>query len=188
MPDDAIYVYCNMTREGETCIFPDQHSASVPNIPWKKENNKTKWYSNLRGGSKVAKTNFLLKFRNCSFLQITYDTAGMVQMTFLKLLSEEGYQNFTYTCINSVAWFDSKTQTFDLSLRLRGDNGLEFSHRSAKPFVITDGCKSGKGKKQTVFEIRTKKVVQLPIVDFFPVDYGMPNQAFGFSTGPVCFR
>lgn len=57
MTDDAIYVYCNMTREGETCIFPDLHSASVPNIPWRKENNETNWYSRLRGGSKVMKNN-----------------------------------------------------------------------------------------------------------------------------------
>lgn len=109
-------------------------------------------------------------------------------MTFLKLLSEEAYQNFTFTCINSVAWFNSKTQKFDLSLKLKGDDGREFSHNSIRPFVIKDGCKSRKGKNQTVLEIRTKKIKHLPIVDFLPMDYGMPNQAFGFSAGPVCFR
>ena len=30
-------------------------------------------------------------------------------MTFLRLLSEEAHQNFTYTCINSVAWYDNSS-------------------------------------------------------------------------------
>lgn len=43
-----------MSSEGETCVFPDIHSSSMPNIPWKKENKESEWYSNLRGGSKVG--------------------------------------------------------------------------------------------------------------------------------------
>lgn len=54
MPDDAIYVYCNMTGGGETCVFPDIHSSQMPNIPWRKEGNRNNWYSNLRGGFKVS--------------------------------------------------------------------------------------------------------------------------------------
>lgn len=42
-----------MSAEGETCVFPDIHSSSMPNIPWRKENKEPEWYSNLRGGSKV---------------------------------------------------------------------------------------------------------------------------------------
>lgn len=65
MADDAVYVYCNMTNMGETCVYPDIHSSQMPNIPWRKENNKTDWYSNLRGGFKVS----LNRFRNtCLFL------------------------------------------------------------------------------------------------------------------------
>ena len=45
-----------------------------------------------------------------------------------------------------------------------------------------------KGKSQTVFEIRSEKLGQLPIIDFFPVDYGLPHQAFGFEVGPACFK
>jgi collagen type V/XI/XXIV/XXVII alpha len=52
MPDDAVYVFCNLTGSGETCVFPDIHSSKMPNIPWRKEN--TDWYSNLRGGFKVS--------------------------------------------------------------------------------------------------------------------------------------
>lgn len=42
-----------MSAEGETCVFPDIHSSSMPNIPWRKENKESEWYSKLRGGSKV---------------------------------------------------------------------------------------------------------------------------------------
>lgn len=53
MIDDAIYVYCNMTGHGETCVFPDIHSSQMPNIPFRKEADKNDWYSNLRGGFRV---------------------------------------------------------------------------------------------------------------------------------------
>lgn len=55
MPEDAVYVFCNMTNAGETCIFPDIHTAQMPNIPWDKESRKDDvWYSDLRGGFKVS--------------------------------------------------------------------------------------------------------------------------------------
>lgn len=53
MPDDAIYVYCNLTSHGETCISPDIHSSQMQNIPWRKDGESTDWYSNLRGGFRV---------------------------------------------------------------------------------------------------------------------------------------
>lgn len=45
-----------------------------------------------------------------------------------------------------------------------------------------------KAKSETVFEVRTKNLEHLPIVDFYPMDYGLPHQAFGFEVGPVCFK
>lgn len=75
-----------------------------------------------------------------------------------------------------------------MAIKLLGDNDQEFSFSSAKPQVISDGCKARKGKGETIFEIRTKKLHQLPIVDFYPVDYGKPDQAFGFTIGAACFR
>lgn len=47
---------------------------------------------------------------------------------------------------------------------------------------------TGKSKSETVFEVRTKKLNFLPIIDFYPTDYGLPHQAFGFQVGPVCFK
>ena len=53
MPDDAIYVFCNMTADGDTCVFPDIHSASIVNIPWRKTANSDARFSDLRGGFQV---------------------------------------------------------------------------------------------------------------------------------------
>lgn len=96
MPDDAIYVFCNMTGSGETCVYPDLQSSKMPNIPWRKEGGKEDWYSNMRGASKV-----------------TYETVGVVQMTFLRLLSQKAHQNFTFTCVNSAAWYNQRTFNYD---------------------------------------------------------------------------
>lgn len=153
---------------------------------------KSLGFNNLHGRRKIrwSGTPCINKY-NSSFrksLQVTYETVGVVQMTFLRLLSEEAYQNFTYTCINSVAWYNMKSRKYDLSIKLLGENEQEFSHLALKPYIIADGCKTRKSKGETIFEIRTQKLSQLPIIDFYPVDYGMPNQAFGFSIGPVCFR
>lgn len=41
---------------------------------------------------------------------------------------------------------------------------------------------------QTTLEIRTKKLHEVPIVDFMPFDYGTEGQMIGFEVGPVCFN
>jgi collagen type V/XI/XXIV/XXVII alpha len=73
--------------------------------------------------------------------QITYETIGVVQMTFLRLLSQEAYQNFTYTCINSAAWFNLKTNNHDMAIKLLGENETEFGIEGTRPSVLIDGCK-----------------------------------------------
>lgn len=64
MIDDAIYVFCNLTAQGETCVFPDVHTSQMQNIPWRRENDRTDWYSNLRGGFQVRNNFPLLFFLN----------------------------------------------------------------------------------------------------------------------------
>lgn len=175
MPDDAVYVFCNMTVSGETCVFPDIHSSKIINIPWRRTSRDGAWFSALRGGFKI-----------------TYETTGVVQMTFLRLLSSYAYQNFTYTCVRSKAWFDEENLNHNKAIRLMGQDDQIFSIDTIKPNVITDGCatKSGVpgGQARTVFEVRSKTLDHLPLVDFQPTDYGLPNQAFGFEAGPVCFK
>jgi len=176
MPDDAVYVFCNMTVAGETCVFPDVRSSKIINIPWRRTSKgDDAWFSELRGG-----------------FTITYETTGVVQMTFLRLLSSYAYQNFTYSCVQSKAWFDEDNLNHDKAIKFQGQDEHIFSIDTIKPNVLIDGCAGGRGvptdKARTVFEVRTDKLSQLPLVDFQPKDYGMPNQAFGFEAGPVCFK
>lgn len=75
-----------------------------------------------------------------------------------------------------------------MAIKLLGSSGQEYSYSGLKPTLLFDGCKSRDSKSESIFEIRTEKLNQLPIIDFMPVDYGQPNQAFGFAVGPVCFK
>merc|ERR1712037_983760 len=169
MPDDAVKVWCNMESGGETCVSPDVHASRMPNIPWRKSTEG--WYSTLRGG-----------------FRISYDSMGPVQLPFLRLMSSQAHQNFTYTCINSAAWYDSRIGNYENAIKLQGDNEVEFTAEENKPNVILDGCKAKRAESKTVFEVRTEKLGELPLVDFYPVDYGQQQQAFGFEVVPVCFK
>lgn len=126
MSDDAVFVFCNLTAKGETCIYPDKDRAVLPSyIQWRKEDDND-WYSTLKDGFKV-----------------TYDSIGSVQMTFLRLLSQEGYQNFTYKCINSAAWYNTELKNFDSAIKFLGDNEMEIGYDTdkLKPNILVDGCK-----------------------------------------------
>lgn len=74
--------------------------------------------------------------------QIGYESTGSVQMTFLRLLHEEIRQNFTYTCINSVAWFNARLGNYDSAIKFIDESETEFTVDSVnKIAVIHDGCK-----------------------------------------------
>lgn len=64
-------------------------------------------------------------------------------MTFLRLLSQEGHQNFTYTCINSAAWFNANLNNFKSAVKLLGENEEEIAYEnpSLSPNVLSDGCR-----------------------------------------------
>merc|ERR1719187_3133155 len=143
MTDDAVKVWCNMESGGETCVSPDVHASRMPNIPWRKSTEG--WYSTLRGG-----------------FRISYDSMGPVQLTFLRLMSSQAHQNFTYTCINSAAWYDSRIGNHNSAIKLQGENEVEFTADENKPNVIVDGCKAKRAESKTVFEVRTEKLGELP--------------------------
>lgn len=48
-------------------------------------------------------------------------------MAFLRLSSEMGYQNFTYSCVNSIAWFNTQSEQLDLAVKLMGANEHVFN-------------------------------------------------------------
>jgi Fibrillar collagen C-terminal domain len=76
-------------------------------------------------------------------------------MTFLRLLSQKAYQNFTFTCVNAVAWYNQRTFNYDQAIKLLGDNEQEFSAKGVRPNVIIDGCKvtltTPSGRKRNFF-------------------------------------
>lgn len=82
----------------------------------------------------------------CPLPQLSYVDAegspvGMVQMTFLRLLSASARQNVTYNCYQSVAWQDAATGSYDKAMRFLGSNDEELSHDNC-PYIraLVDGC------------------------------------------------
>lgn len=66
---------------------------------------------------------------------------GVVQMTFLRLLSASANQNVTYNCYQSVAWHDATTGSYDKAMRFLGSNDEEMSYDNS-PYIraLVDGC------------------------------------------------
>lgn len=79
-------------------------------------------------------------------LQLSYVDAegnpiGVVQMTFLRLLSAAARQNMTYNCYQSVAWHDQEQDNYDKAVRFLGSNDEEMSYDN-NPYMrsLVDGC------------------------------------------------
>ncbi|KAB1274963.1 Collagen alpha-1 chain [Camelus dromedarius] len=127
-------------------------------------------------------------YSQLSYLDVEGNSINMVQMTFLKLLTASARQNFTYNCHQSVAWYDVSSGSYDKALRFLGSNDEEMSYDNS-PYIraLSDGCASRKGYGNTVIEINTPKIDQVPIVDVMINDFGDQSQKFGFEVGPVCF-
>uniref|UniRef100_A0A4W6EZ10 Procollagen, type V, alpha 1 n=1 Tax=Lates calcarifer TaxID=8187 RepID=A0A4W6EZ10_LATCA len=172
---DSFKVYCNFTAGGESCIFPDKKSEGVRLTSWVKENPGS-WFSEFKRGKLL------------SYVDAEGNPIGVVQMTFLRLLSAAARQNMTYNCYQSVAWHDQEQDNYDKAIRFLGSNDEEMSYDN-NPYIraMVDGCALKKGYEKTVLEINTPKVEQVPFVDIMFNDFGGSTQKFGFEVGPVCF-
>uniref|UniRef100_A0A8C9M5P0 Collagen type V alpha 1 chain n=1 Tax=Panthera tigris altaica TaxID=74533 RepID=A0A8C9M5P0_PANTA len=165
---DSFKVYCNFTAGGATCVFPDKKS----------EGNRETQSPKQAPGSEPS----------LSYVDAEGNPVGVVQMTFLRLLSASANQNITYNCYQSVAWQDAATGSYDKAMRFLGSNDEEMSYDNS-PYIraLVDGCAKKKGYQKTVLEIDTPKVEQVPIVDIMFNDFGEASQKFGFEVGPACF-
>uniref|UniRef100_A0A8C0LKH7 Fibrillar collagen NC1 domain-containing protein n=1 Tax=Canis lupus dingo TaxID=286419 RepID=A0A8C0LKH7_CANLU len=172
---DSFKVYCNFTAGGATCVFPDKKSEGARITSWPKENPGS-WFSEFKRGKLL------------SYVDAEGNPVGVVQMTFLRLLSASANQNITYNCYQSVAWQDAATGSYDKAMRFLGSNDEEMSYDNS-PYIraLVDGCATKKGYQKTVLEIDTPKVEQVPIVDIMFNDFGEASQKFGFEVGPACF-
>lgn len=79
--------------------------------------------------------------KQLSYADAEGNPIGVVQMTFLRLLSAAARQNLTYNCYQSVAWHDSELNSYDKAIRLLGSNDEEMSHDN-NPYIraMVDGC------------------------------------------------
>jgi len=97
-------------------------------------------------------------------------------------------QKFTYFCVNVAGWYDTDSSSTANALDFMGDSDFEWKGSGIKDNDVTfDGCTNRHSNSYTVFQLKTKKLSRLPIVDFKPKDYGKAWQQFGFELGPVCF-
>uniref|UniRef100_A0A8B9QZF3 Fibrillar collagen NC1 domain-containing protein n=1 Tax=Anas platyrhynchos TaxID=8839 RepID=A0A8B9QZF3_ANAPL len=135
-----------------------------------------RWFSQFKEGSRF------------SYTDSDGQPLGVVQLTFLRLLSVSARQNFTYHCHRSVAWHSTSTGDHRHALRFLAANEEELSYDTS-PYIkaVADGCAARKGSSRTVLEVSTPRLEQLPLTDVRVVDFGEPNQRFGFEVGPVCF-
>lgn len=76
-----------------------------------------------------------------SYVDADGNAINMVQMTFLRLLTASARQNFTYSCHQSVAWYDASSDSYNKALRFLGANDEEMSYDN-NPYIkaISDGC------------------------------------------------
>lgn len=66
-----------------------------------------------------------------------------IQMTFMRLMSNQASQNVTYHCKNSIAYMDSATGNLKKALLLQGSNDVEIRAEGNSRFtysVSEDGC------------------------------------------------
>ncbi|NXI36087.1 CO5A1 protein, partial [Galbula dea] len=184
---DSFKVYCNFTAGGETCVFPRKdlqevsQSQEVPRQPWVVEICQEE-----HGIHHGLSPSWSWQF---SYVDSENRGLGVVQLTFLRLLSISARQNFTYHCHHSVAWHSSSSGDHQRALHFLAANEEELSYHSS-PYLkaLVDGCAAGQGPSQTVLEVVTPVLEQLPLQDLRVMDFGQPGQKFGFQLGPLCFH
>lgn len=77
-----------------------------------------------------------------SYMDADGEPVAVVQLGFLRLLSIQARQNFTYHCHHSVAWTDqTAVHRYQRALHFRAANEEELSYESS-PYIkaLTDGC------------------------------------------------
>ncbi|XP_009578497.1 PREDICTED: LOW QUALITY PROTEIN: collagen alpha-1(V) chain-like, partial [Fulmarus glacialis] len=150
---DSFKVYCNFTAGGETCVFPSKDIQEVKMSAWEKEVPQ-QWFSQFQEGSRF------------SYTDSESQPLGVVQLTFLRLLSISARQNFTYHCHRSVAWHSTTSGDHQRALRFLAANEEELSYDTS-PYIkaVMDGCAVRKSSSRTVVEVSTPRLEQLPLLD-----------------------
>ena len=119
-PQDAILVYCDMTKQA-TCIQPKPTSSAELAI---ETAEREIWFSDIQDGG----------------FQFTYK-ADSNQISFLQMLSSSASQNITYNCFNSLAYYSAKKDHYRKALGLMSWNDLEIRGRGKFSYEVpVDEC------------------------------------------------
>jgi len=163
---DAIEVWCDMAHEGATCIKA------------KKSQERAKRYRSESDDSWFGDYGFKFDYN-----------MSIPQWNFLRLLSSEARQRFTYRCESSIGWEDENQNNYDKAVLLLAANDEILTYGNAYITLIKDTCKDGKGKGEVVLDIETSEVDLLPVIDYRSLDFTRSkHQKHGFELGKVCFR
>ncbi|KAK2511087.1 hypothetical protein Q9966_016733 [Columba livia] len=161
---DSFKVYCNFTAGGETCVFPSEDVQEVEVLALEKEHPQ-RWSSRF------------------SYVDSESRPLGVVQLTFLRLLSVSARQNFTYGCQSRPG---AATGDPRRALRFLAANEEELGYHSS-PYVkaVEDGCAAHSG--QAALELNTPRPEQLPLRAVRLAAPAAPGQRLAFRPGPACF-
>lgn len=128
-----------------------------------------------------------------SYVDAAGQPLGVVQLSFLRLLSISAHQNFTYHCRHSAAWHSPGSPSlggYQRALRFRGANEDELSYDNS-PYVkaVVDGCAVSARER-----IRTQRGQDGPASpgwilgggssDHFSHDLMLPSHGGGFKGPP----
>lgn len=119
--NDAILVYCDMTKRATCVKSQPQRSNNINYVGEEKE----MWLSEVHNGMKL-----------------TYK-ADSTQLNHLQLLSTHATQNVTYHCKKSVAYFDAEKNNYRRSLKFLAWNDAELTAKNSQQLryeVTEDGC------------------------------------------------
>lgn len=177
---DAMHVFCDFTTL-ETCVYPSNGKVNNGTHHERVGARRHVYFgSEMQNGYK-----FNYEPKDHRIPGASYES----QITFLRLLSSQARQQFTYHCKNSVAYRDSNGG-YTNAIKLVGANGVEFTAEGSEQYtVLDDGCASGSNAwDRTTFEYKTTRTARLPIVDVAPLDIGDSNKEFGIEVGPICFK
>jgi len=177
---DAFHVTCEFrSKVTWTCIYPNNYMQLkrwVEQAP-----TKHVWFTSLVPGG------------------FEYD-ANRSQINSIAKVSSIARQTLTVNCDNTVAYYDSDAvarESYRKAIQLRGFRteqlitaGGRRKKKGTPRYKVEsndDGCMYGKGSAKTTFEIKTKNLGLLPVIDVGFIDGGNEEQRFGFETGEVCF-
>jgi len=169
---DAIYVFCNFTASGETCI--ESNSSNLPFKQWHKADDQDVLsLANLLGIERV-----------------TYGSRK-AQINFLRLLSVLIRQEITIDCARypAVSYFSDKPES--IAVEFVGWNYKHIGSNSLNMIrILKDTCReSSRQSGSVVIEVSTSdNLKDLPIIDIKLTSLHNENEKVGIRFGKLCFE